>query len=201
MNTLDSALIGIASGVLASAIFLASMRAMLTPKIGISTSLAHNFNSEGKPVYRIKIVNQRRFSKAVKLSFELVALTPRIASNSTIDGRRRYFIFGKRIPFEASQYKFERDPIVVRPSQLISLERFNRQDRDIGYAFRVTLSDSPEILEALRHDKKYLRFTVYAEHPWSNRAMVFPRRFNTTGDTTDGDFPIGPDLKVVGTVK
>jgi hypothetical protein len=194
MSALGSVGLGVASALVAAFVFLAALRILLTPKILISRQLVHRINRRGEEVYRIKIVNARRWSEAVKVTLELVTLMPVAVPEVTIKGHRRLLIFKRRtVVLEA--YKRERETLPLRPSEMVSIPRGNRNDRNPSYAFRVTTPACDRVRQALEHENETVRFRVYAEHPWSGRGKVFERVFSTEQAVVDGDFPVGPGLK------
>ncbi len=193
MSALGSVAIGIASGLVASLLFLAALRIFLTPKILISEQIVHRFNRRDEEVYRIKVLNDRRWSEAVKLTFELVSLTPLSVPAVTIKGHRRFFV-GWRRTIKLDSHKQERSQLPLRPTEMVSIPRKNLNDASTPYAFRVTTPDIGMVRSALQDEHQTIRFRVYAEHPWSGRGRVFEQDFSTEGAIVDGDFPVGPSL-------
>ena len=190
--TVGSLLVGIGAGLVASMVFLVVMRTTLTPKIEVSEQMARNFNQSDEEVYRIKLVNVRR-SEAVKLHFELVTLVPLSPASSHVNGRKKWFFFGKRKQIAVNPIKYERIPLKMRPETLVSVPGFKLKDPGVSYAYRVTTSDCAALRAALTHKSHSVRFRVYAEHPWSTRGKTFEKFFHSAHDAVPGDFPLGRD--------
>lgn len=197
MGAVESIGIGVGCGVVAAALFLIILRTLLTPSLEISHQLAHRFNVTDEEVFRIKIVNRRRWTEAVKLQFELVALTPLAVPVEDIEGRRKFLLFGSRLQISVNRHKYERDALAIRPSELIALPRRKLKDPQVGYAFRVTTHECDALHRALANQYQLVRFRVYAENPWSSRGKTFERVYSTGSDAVCGDFTLGPQITVV----
>ena len=155
--------VGVLSGVIASIIFLATLRWLFSAHSDFAAD-GPQFQPTRREVLRFKIVNRRRWSQAVKLRFELVALTPITAPAHQIDGWKRFLVAGERRKIEIRPHKLERTPIEIRPSSFIALPRFRKRDHEANYALRITTSACPAVLTALTHPNRLVRVLVYAEH-------------------------------------
>jgi hypothetical protein len=180
MDASLAVLIGVASSLAASAVFLAGMRLILIPKLGISQQIALQQNEKGERVCRIKVVNQRRFSEVVNVNFELVTLRP-------IAGDR-----GKNQKLDPYVYRLTR--LELRPQSVVALPRCRGSDHRAEYALRVTTPQSTELTTALEHENSQVRFRAYGEHAWSRRGKTFEMLYSTAQSARSGDFYLGRSL-------
>lgn len=195
MTTLESVSIGVGSALIASAIFLAAIRTFLVPRLDISNQMAHNLNTADDEAYRFKIVNQSRWTEAVRFHCDLVTMKQIAADGNQIKGGRRYFV-GRRNNIEIPPFKYERETLDFRPREMVSLKPLRRNDEKIEYAFRLTTTDCEKIETALHDSNMHVRLRVYAEHPWSGRGKTFTRNYSIRTSAVCGDYVLGYEMTI-----
>jgi hypothetical protein len=195
MTTLETVSIGVGSALIASVIFLAAIRTFLVPRIDISNQMAHNLNTADVEAYRFKIVNQSRWTEAVRFHCDLVTMKQIAADGNQIKGGRRYLI-GRRKTVEILPFKFERETLDFRPREMVSLKPLRRDDEKVEYAFRLTTTDCEKIEIALQDPSMHIRLRVYAEHPWSGRGRTFTKTYGVRASAICGDYVLGYEMTI-----
>lgn len=172
-NYLLSIVIGILSSLIASIVFLFFI-SRLRPKIIISKTIAKGQSSEGKTIYRIKIINKTRRS-IINIKAQLHLMTPSVVPGGII---------------------LKSKEILLKRSDPMEISRFDHKDIEGRYAFHfVTYED----LEALWLDDvhSYLRFRIFAMDSLSGFGKVFTQDYHTKRNSLIcGDFEFGYSLKI-----
>jgi len=195
MTTLETASIGVGSALIASAVFLAAIRTFLVPRLDIANKMAHNLNTADIEAYRFKIVNQSRWTEAVRFHCDLVTMKQIAADGNQIRGGRHYFV-GRRKTVEIPPFKYERETLDFRPKKMVSLKPLRRNDEKVEYAFRLTTTDCEKIDTALQDPSMHVRLRVYAEHPWSGRGRTFTKTYAVRASAICGDYVLGYEMTI-----
>jgi hypothetical protein len=157
---------GVISGLVTSLIFLVLL-SFLRPRIHISPWIARGRDRNGRPVWRLKVVN-RSHSDAVNVRAELHDVHEEVRQNKEI---------------QSSAIKLS----LVREG-LFLLEAFNPGTKS-DYAFVFSTYDNLE-------KYSIVRFRIYAEHEYSRFAKVFPARYRISEKPfRDGRFVAGPTFE------
>lgn len=144
-------LIGVVSSVVASTIWLVTIRAV-RPRVDISSVIAEEGEGEDRK-WRIKIINRARRA-ALDIEFELVAVRPASAMNGAVNFTR--------------SCRVGRAPII--------LPGVSQRRRDDDNCYRLRIHDNPREMLA-GDDGRFLRLRLFARDEVSGIGRVFESRY------------------------
>lgn len=174
MGTIQSIVVGVVSGVMASAVWIVAL-SRIRPKLSISTEIAEDPAVDlDAPVYRIKVVNRGRRT-ATDLRFQVDLLTPVRVKGGNVN---------RRIPLQCGNAP-------------LMFPRFDRSDEDHGNAYRLRInSDIRKLLT--EHPNASIRLQIFARHEVSGVGKVFERRYyHPSSEIIVGSFVRGQALTLV----
>lgn len=173
-----SAVIGVSSSLIASLVWLVSLR-QVKPKIIISPVIARETLDDGLVQYTIKIINRSRRA-AVSVHVELVIAEAERTRGGPVM-TRTYLNLS------------EPDPLVIR-------SRRRKVDPNSWYpsAYRVRTTDNLQSLA--NSENKYVRVRIHANHEISGAGKVFERYYyHPESEIVPGRFSRGNTFEVVST--
>lgn len=168
MDWLESIIIGIVSGVVASIIFFVAI-SLIKPKIKISNDICREIKAD-QVIYKLKIVNRSR-AMLTNVKYSLLYIKDNERSVGEI--------------FEIPPAK----------SILSFVYGYNRKEDYSDYAIRLTFNYD-EKAYPLDDKNTKLVFTIFAEHSRSNKSACFSKTFNSK-NIKQGQFETGKSTKII----
>ncbi len=173
MENLFAIIIGVLSSFISSIIFLFTL-SRLRPRIDISKMISKDIDSNGKPIYRIKVINRNK-RPIINIKAQLTLVKPWMSPGGAI--------------IKSTDIKLKR-------SDPIEIAKYDRNDKEASFAYRfLTYED----IDNLWGDDKqrYLRFRIFASDSLSGLGKVFKQNYHIKRSAiVDGDFEFGDSLNV-----
>lgn len=164
---------GVVSSLVASTLYLLAYAHFLRPAIEVSPYIAMS-KRDGELGYAFKIVNRSRYP-AVNIQFRVSVTRPISVPDGTV---------------------YVNTPVNLLSDSVFELEKFNRNDKEARYAWRIRTTDNIEELwdEA---NGGYVTFRVLATHSLSGLSKAYTHRFYGKSDRLrPGEHRWGPELDV-----
>ncbi len=169
----DKAVLAIFVGVIANGMFLCIM-SKLRPKIDISPHVARRTDKNGKPNYRIKVINRTKYP-IVDIRAQLHVFTSRQTATGDI---------------------WASTAITLKQSDPITINKYDKKDKDVDYAYRfVTYQD----VESIWNDDniQFLRFRIYARHSVSGFGTFASKDYRLKRNCIkEGEFSKGDTFEI-----
>ena len=172
MEKITSIIIGIVSSLFASLLFLLFLKS-IKPKIDISNNIAKGQDTNGKLVYRIKIINKNN-RPITDVKAELKLVSPRNVDEEEI--------------ISSTNIKIERPELFIIP-------KYNLTDENAGYAIRFLIYQKIE--DNWKSDEQYLKFRILGHDSFSGFGEVFEKEYHNKNKViVMGDFVKGDNFEI-----
>jgi hypothetical protein len=169
----DKVVLALLIGITTNAIFIALL-SLLRPNVHISKRITKGTSRDGRDIFRIKIINKTRFP-IVDIRAQLHLLRNYQTHNGDI---------------------FKAEIIKLKQAEPLTINGFNKRDRDANYAYRFVTYDNLDSIWS-EEGVGFLRFRIFSRHSISGFGSVSVQEYRLKrASIIDGDFAKGNSFEI-----